>query len=99
MVAVQNCGDQCSGNQGSQPDGGGDGDGDGPEVEDDAVIYHQTEAPDMSADTEKDYYKHTGYELGTVTEGVIVEWAHLHPGKRLSVDPNILTVVLILAPG
>ena len=45
MVAVQNCGDQCSGNQGSQPDGGGDGDGDGPEVEDDAVIYHQTEAP------------------------------------------------------
>lgn len=54
--------------------------------------------PDMSADTEKDYYKHTGYELGTVTEGVIVEWAHLHPGKRLSVDPNILTVVLILAP-
>lgn len=98
-VAVRNYDGRCSRNLGSQLDGGGDGDGDGTEVEDDAVIFHQTEAPDMSADTEKDYYKRTNYELGTATECVMEEWAHLRPGKRSSVDLNILTTVLILAPG
>lgn len=52
----------------------------------------------MLADIEMDYYMHTDYELGTVTGDVIEEQAHLHPGKRSSVDLNILTMVLILAP-
>lgn len=55
-VAVQNYDDQCSENQGSQLDGGGDGDGDGLEVEGDAVIFHQTAAPVNQAHYHHHYY-------------------------------------------